>query len=135
MYNNGQKPDTRIYCEPGSSMTKQADAAECDINNILAKVQKTGMIEHLAQGEPFYGDVTEMVDYQSAMNLINKANDLFMKMSPDIREKFENNPEKMITFLNNEANYDEAVKLGMVIDKRAKESATIETPENTNVQP
>lgn len=114
MYNTEPLTEFGVACPKGSSMTKQADANDCSIDTILKKFQKTGMIDHLAKGEGFYGDVSDMVNYQEALDLVCRANNLFMSMSPDVRERFDNNPSKMLSFLDNPNNYDEAVALGMV---------------------
>lgn len=128
MYNKERltREDIALKCPKGSSMTKQSQRDECDINKILAKVQKGATLEHLMEGEPFYGDVSGLVDYQQALNIMREADALFMKMDAKIRERFENDPAKMISFLDDESNYDEAVKLGMVVDKReAKPSVSV----------
>lgn len=129
MYNTEPITDFGLACEKGSSMTKQSMKDECDINKILAKVQKTGMLEHLAQGTPFYGDVSDLVDYKEALNVIKRANELFMDMSPEIRERFDNDPAKMLEFLENKDNLPEAIELGMVLpppEKPKEESKVAE---------
>lgn len=131
MYNDKPIKDFGLACEPGSSLTKQAFKEDCDINKILAKVQRTGMLEHLASGEPFYGDVSELVDYKEALNVIKRANDLFLEMSPEIRERFDNDPAKMISFLENKENLKEAIDLGMVI-KQPEKPVDGQNPTNTN---
>lgn len=120
MYNKEPLTEFGLACAPGSSMTKQSMTPETDINNILKKFQKTGMIEHLAKGEPFYGDVSEIADYQSALNKVQEAEDLFMSMSPDVRERFDNDPAKMIDFLSDPRNTDKAIELGMAAKRPEK---------------
>lgn len=111
----------QLFCEPG--LTKQAFMPECDINNIIKKFEKTGMVNHLNEKQPFYGDVSNIASYADAINIVQEAEDLFMKMSPGIREKFNNDPEKMIAFLNDPKNIDEAIKLGMA-SKRPEMAST-----------
>lgn len=94
--------------------TKQSFADKVNINKIVAKHQRSGMVEHLNEKEPFYGDVTHLGDYRESLNIVIEAKELFAKMSAEIREKFKNNPNEMITFLNNPANLAEAVALKMV---------------------
>lgn len=96
---------------------KQAFRDQCDINKIIAKYNRTGMIEHVNKNAPFYGDVSDIADYQSALNLVIKADELFANMSSAIRERFDNDATKMIAFLQNKDNLDEAIKLGMVLKK------------------
>lgn len=104
---------------PGTegAMTKQSFADETDINKIIARFAKTGMLDSLNDKEPFYGDVSDILDYQASLNLIREADELFMAMSPEIRERFKNDPQLMIDFLENPGNLDEAIKLGMVVPR------------------
>ncbi len=97
----------------GESLTKQAFKDQVDINKIVAKYQKTGMVNHLNQREPFYGDVSDIRTYQESLDVVNKAEELFMGMTADVRAKFHNDPAEMVEFLADEKNSDEAVKLGL----------------------
>lgn len=98
----------------GVTMTKQADRDEADINQIIKRFEKTGMLT-VNQREAFFGDVSGLTDYKTALDTVNEANNLFKGMSAEIRTRFDNDPALMIQFLDNEDNYEEAVKLGMVV--------------------
>lgn len=106
---------TEVDCSVEPSMTKQSFRDEVDINKIVAKFERTGMITHLQKSTPFYGDVSALVGYQDALNVVNEAELLFSSMSAEVRERFANDPAKMIEFLSDERNVDEAVKLGLVV--------------------
>ena len=106
---------TTVDCAAaGPSRTKQSFAAECDIKKIVAKFAKTGMIRHLNAKAPFYGDVSNIVNYQESLGVVMEAQELFRGLSADIRNRFENDPQKLINFLNNPANLKEAQELGIV---------------------
>lgn len=102
----------KLRCGP--TRTKQADKDRCDINKIVAKYNRTGMLEHVNKNAPFFGDVAQLGDYQEAMNVVVRANELFAGMSSSVRERFHNDPNEMIEFLSKEENKAEAIKLGMV---------------------
>lgn len=93
---------------------KQADKSKCDINKIIAKHDRTGMINHLNGRKPFYGDVSEVEGYQQALDKVTKAQELFMGLSGTIRKRFRNDPEEFINFVNDENNREEAVELGLI---------------------
>jgi len=131
MYNDKPLTEFGLACEPGSSRTKQSFADETDINKIIARYDKTGMIEHLNERTPFYGDVSELVGYQDALNIVNQAESLFASMSANIRERFSNDPTKMIAFLDDVRNRDEAIKLGMILP--VPETVNTSTGEIKNV--
>ena len=59
------------------SRTKQAHAKECDMNYIMRKFLKTGLIEHQRKHQPDYGFATSH-DFHTSMNIITKANSMFI---------------------------------------------------------
>lgn len=108
----------------GESLTIQSEAESADITLIMEKYTKTGNIDvHLRQNLQ-YGDTTTIPDYHTAYNQIAHANELFDTLDAKIRLRFQNDPSKMIDFLHNRENYDEAVKLGLVSKKEIKENNT-----------
>ena len=111
MYNTTKEVDG-IVCGPG--VTKQSFKDECDVNKIIARFEKTGMIEAINKKQPFYGDVSSLVDYHEALNVVAEAQGLFNAMSAEVRERFSNDPEKMIAFLNDKKNDKEAIEMGLV---------------------
>lgn len=108
------------FCEvdqtKSKSMTVQAPADETDINKIVAKIIK-GHTVMASNGEPFYGDVSELGGLQEAIIKVQEADELFMQYPAEVREKFENDPVNFIEFLDNPENYAEAKKLGLVKDR------------------
>jgi phage internal scaffolding protein len=94
------------------SLAQQHFKDECDINYIL----KTFGIEALAVNPltPRYGDFTDVVDYHSALNAVIAAEDEFMTLPAHIRTRFDNDPSKLIDFMENPANRSEAESLGLV---------------------
>lgn len=104
-----------VDCSKDVGRTKQQFGKQVDINYIVARYQKTGMIDHLSKATPFYGDVSDIRSYQEALNVVHRAEDLFRSMSAEIRAKFENDPVKMIAFLQDPKNTPEAIRLGMVV--------------------
>lgn len=107
----------KLICEPGSSRTKQSFKDQVNINKIIKKHRRTGMLNHVNSKRPFYGDVSNLTDYAGALQKVKEAEELFGNMSADIRERFGNNPQEMITFLENPDNLKEAIELGMVLKK------------------
>lgn len=108
-----------VDCSVEPSMTKQSFKAECDINNIMAKYYKTGLIDHVVNAQVKYADVSKVVDYQTALNTVMEAEDSFMSLPSQIRAKFENDPTKFFDFVNNPSNLDEMVNLGLAERKPA----------------
>lgn len=98
----------------GDTMTKQGFAKECDINNIMKRYEKDGIISHVAKYGGQYGDFTDVPDYREALDKVMSANEMFMSLPASIRSKFENDPAKFLTFVGDPANKDEMGKLGLL---------------------
>ena len=104
--------ESGLHCED-VSLTQQHFKDECDINNILRQFNVTGLLPENALS-PRYGDFTGINDYQTALNQVIAAENEFMALPANIRSRFDNDPAKLIEFLENLENKDEAIKLGLV---------------------
>lgn len=102
----------------GESLTLQADAENADITLIMQKYAKTGIFNATIREGLQYGDISQLPDYHAAYNEIARANELFEALDAKIRSRFQNDPSKMIDFIADDSNYDEAVKLGLVQAKK-----------------
>lgn len=102
-----------LYCDE-PTLTQQHFAEECDINEILRRSAISGQLPVNSKA-PMYGDFTQVpTSLAESFALIKQANDLFMSLPWQVRERFMNDPERMVAFLGDARNRDEAVKLGLV---------------------
>lgn len=95
------------------SRTKQAEADAADINKIMAKYQKTGILPHLNNRVPTYGDFSEVTDYQDALNTVMRAEAAFMALPSSVRAKFDNDPARFLDFTQDPANLDALREMGL----------------------
>lgn len=103
------------FATVGESLTDQSMALECDINRILAKYQKTGVIDHLNRFEGSYGDFLETPsDYQTAINQVMAADNAFADLPSSVRRRFGNNAGEFLLFVGNPENLDEMRSLGLL---------------------
>lgn len=105
---------------PAEGRTKQSFKDECDINVIMARYQATGLLEHVRDALPQFLDVTEMPDYQSAMDTVAQAKSLFASLPSAIRDRFDNDPRKLLEFVHDPKNLDESITLGFIDKARLK---------------
>lgn len=79
-------------------MTEQHHEKSCNINNIVAKYTKTGLIEHINRYEPTWGDVTG-ADYQAAMETVKRAETEFHDLPAPLRAELNNDPAEYLDLL------------------------------------
>lgn len=104
--------DVGLLCDD-PSLTKQSEADACNINKIMAKYEKDGVLRHVNANQGFYADVSKMPDYQGCLAVVRQAEDLFMSIPAEIRAKFDHDPQKYFDFVSDPANGEEMIKLGL----------------------
>lgn len=110
------KPGVKYFFKP--SRTQQHHGPAADINNIMAKAQRGQMT--LGSGkQPMYGDFSSVPgDFQAAVELVRSTEASFSELPALTRERFNNNPAELLTFLADVNNRAEAVRLGLIEDKK-----------------
>lgn len=118
--------ESGLDCSVLPSRTQQHFAEEVDINTI---VKRFGLTGELPKDVPMVlqGDFTNVVDFQSAMDMVVQARESFDAQPAHVRSRFDNDPQKFLAFVSEKDNFDEAVKLGLVreesVQRRAEEVA------------
>lgn len=122
-------PREGFECE-GESLTQQHFLEECDVNRIMQRYQETGVLIDpmiVQRRHPVFGEFDFEFDLREAMDMVNNAYEQFYQLPSRIRERFDNSPAKLLDFVRNPDNYDEALKLGLV--KPRPESKEVSVPE------
>jgi phage internal scaffolding protein len=101
-----------LVCEE-PTRAQQHHKDECDINVILERFGKTGQLPVNAISGT-YGDFSGVHDYHTALNTLIAAESEFDGLPAKIRARFDNEPAKLIEFLNDPKNKDQAIELGLV---------------------
>ncbi len=122
------KTPARPKLKCGSGRTKQSFRDETDINKIVARFNKTGLVEHVNKNPAQYADVSELRDYPSALRLINRGKSMFEALPAEMRERFGNDPGRLISFLDDPKNKNEAIKMGLIPKPKKEETPVIPTP-------
>lgn len=120
--------ETGLACQD-PSLAQQHMKDECDINVIVERFGVTGQLPVRAI-EPSYGDFSGVSDYHTALNKIKAADEAFMALPAKLRAKFDHDPNALLNFLENEANKDEAIQLGLIDGQPVAEPivSAVETP-------
>ncbi len=98
-----------VQCTEAEKRTKQHFTDDCDVNKILDKFSRTGI---LPESKPkMYGDFSNVQDYVTAFAIVQNAHTQFGNLDADIRARFHNDPSEFLNFATNENNAEEMVKL------------------------
>lgn len=114
-YELDSDPDKQLQNALEASATEQAHATDSDINVIMLRYQKTGVLPQGNGGTLVFGDLSDVPTYLEAQIILANANESFAQLPANVRERFMNDPSKFLAFMEDDSNYDEAVKLGLVV--------------------
>ncbi|WNK13595.1 MAG: internal scaffolding protein [Microvirus sp.] len=95
------------------SLTKQSFKEEADINTLVQRFGLTGQLPDMPLPEQ-YGDFSGAVDFQTSMELVRQAAQDFLQLPAELRERFRNDPQMLMTFLSDQNNRQEAIDLGLL---------------------
>lgn len=93
-------------------ITKQSEKVKTDINKIVAKYVRAGGVPPLPADTRF-GFAPEMT-FHDAMNKIAEADEYFMTLPAEARKRFENDAGAFLEFIDDPANIDEMVEMGLL---------------------
>lgn len=94
------------------SRTQQQFGYEVDINNIVKGLVPINQIK-----QPLYNMSFSPDDYENSVNIIAEAKSKFEELPSSIRNEFDNDPKKLLAFVQDDKNYDRAVELGLIEKK------------------
>lgn len=103
--------ETGLACAD-DSLAVQSAKDETDINTIVRRFGLTGELPGDVD-MPQSGDYSGVGDFHSAMNVVRKAQEEFLRVPADIRARFLNDPQRFSDFFNDPVNQDEAIRLGL----------------------
>jgi hypothetical protein len=100
-----------VFDEAG--LTDQSFADECDLNKLMARYQKTGLLPQHPGKDAFYGDFADLPSFQEAQHIIAEASSAFMLLPATVRAEFENDPGQFVAFAQDEANLPQMREWGL----------------------
>lgn len=101
-----------IRFDRSSPLTQQHQKDETDINLIMARYTRTGVIDHVNKNQPAYFDVPAH-SYHEAQNAIAQADSMFQELPAKARKYFDNDPSKFLSFVQNPKNADKLFDMGL----------------------
>lgn len=97
-----------------SKRVQQHFAEECDINTIVRTANKNGRLPDMIKMNPRYGDFSDALSFQEALDVVNLAHEQFSALPSHVREKFLNDPARFLAFVEDpKTPANELVELGL----------------------
>lgn len=94
-------------------VTEQAHRDRCDVNKIIARYAKTGLIDHVTDIEAAYGDMSGR-DFKEMVDRVVGIQAKFNELPSSIRKEFGNDPSALLAFFENPDNRGRAIELGLI---------------------
>lgn len=103
----------------GKSLTDQSFKNGCDINLIIEKYRKTGVLPNFAdKGVGAFLDTTEIPSFLEAYEMVSRAKELFMELPSVVRKAMDNNPANLENFIQDSNNHEFLMKHGVIEIKK-----------------
>lgn len=102
-----------LDCDPDTGKTKQSFKEDADIN-VLVERWKHGVPIPEQTSPGMYGDFSEVGTFYEAQNMVFDANEHFLALPAKVRSRFDHDAGKMIEFMTNPDNEEEAAEMGLV---------------------
>ncbi len=112
-YTGSDHPPKVLLQNFGKTRTRQSEAKATNINTIMKQYDRTGMLPVVGR-DGLFMDVSDVPDYRTSLDLITRADDMFMQLPADLRARFDNEPAIFLDWTSDPANRDEMVELGLL---------------------
>lgn len=92
-----------------ASLTKQGDKDSCDVNQIMKRYEKTGILPpYTTPG--YFADVSEFGDFHRVTEVVRQTQEIFMQTPAEFRASFDNDVANFVNWATDPVNAAE-VKL------------------------
>lgn len=119
------------------SLAQQHFAEEVDINNIMSRLMKTGLLADslgISNRQAIFGDFSSGESFTEHMIRVTKVTQAFSELPAELRGRFNNDPAMCIDFMSGPANLEECVKLGL-LPKEMLKAVEPAKPVETGAEP
>lgn len=100
----------------GPTLAQSQFLESCDVKNIIAKCKRVGIpLSNVQRTNGFFADLSMAPDdLRSALDISIKARDSFEQLPAKVKERFGFDPSRLLDFVQDSANRDEAIRLGLI---------------------
>lgn len=103
-----------VYAPVGEEdKTQQHFRDECNINQIIAKYNKTGIIQHVSRNRQRFGEFMDLADHAINLDKVAKAQQSFDQLPSAIRNEFGNSITGFFEFIKKPQNKQQCIDWGI----------------------
>lgn len=115
---------------PSDSLVQRHFQQECDVNFIVDRYVKTGVLSHVSEIPPVFADVSDVPDdLMQSYDKIYAAEQAFMQLPSKLRKELDNDPARLGAWLQDENNRNAAIEYGLLGVQ--SQSTNVETNESS----
>lgn len=118
-----------VDCSGDVGRTKKSFRDDSDVNLIVAKYRRSGVMDYLNKHAGSFSDVSVSFKLEDAMHTMAKASQLFSDLPANIRRRFDHDPAQFVDFINQPGNRAEAISLGLIPAPPAAPPAVVPQPD------
>lgn len=89
------------------SRTVESDVERAEISQILRKYEGVGIVDHLANVDRIFRDVSEFEDFADLMRQAKEAERHFLELPPQLRDVFDNDHHRWLDVAHDPEKLDE----------------------------
>lgn len=94
-------PHDRVSIDTGSDTpVEQSHRDQCDVNEIIRRFKRNGLLDHQNHRQPMYGDFTAASSLQESIELVTAAQDDFDSIPAKVRAAALNSPVQFLEMLS-----------------------------------
>lgn len=127
--NKFSKPVRVLSLPKGEDRTQQHFREEVNINQIIAKYQKTNILTHVTKNRVRFGEFLELADHAVNLDKVAKAQQSFDQLPSQLRNQFNNSIEGFFSFIQKPENKDQCIKWGIFDPPKEAKVGTPTAPE------
>lgn len=106
--------DEAAYVETMKSLTVQEQALDNDVNELMRIMKITGRMPEPSSVALYGMDFSEVQSFQEMLHTVIAAQQSFETLPAEVRARFSNDPDRLLAFVADDGNMEEALKLGLL---------------------
>lgn len=96
------------------SLTRSEFVQDCDINAIMARYVRTGILDHATSLIPAFADVSALGDYATLKGKLEIASNAFLELPAKLRDMVGNDPANFLSFVADPENSSVLAEYGLI---------------------